>query len=78
MPWSAVLYGTDGTSVQVVRGRIVEKHRVRIGLLSDQDAEIKEGVQVGDIVVAHAGTSLRDGDEVSGLRNEASGLVGQA
>jgi multidrug efflux pump subunit AcrA (membrane-fusion protein) len=77
VPRTAVLYGADGTSVQVVRGRIVEKHRVRVGLLSDHDAEIKEGVQVGDIVVAHAGTSLRDGDEVTTLVTQASGRAGQ-
>lgn len=77
VPRTAVLYGADGTSVQIVRGRIVEKHRVRVGLLSDHDAEIKAGVQIGDIVVAHAGTSLRDGDEVSTLVTEDSGRAGQ-
>lgn len=57
--------------------RNTEKYRVRIGLLSDQDAEIKEGVQVDNIVVAHAGASLRDGDEVSVLLNEESDRTGQ-
>jgi HlyD family secretion protein len=65
VPRSAVNYGTDGTTVQVVRAQTVETHRVRIGLVSDQDAEIREGVRIGDVVVAHAGTSLRDGDAVT-------------
>jgi HlyD family secretion protein len=65
VPRSAVFYGTDGTTVQIVRAQIVETHRVRIGLVSDQDAEIKEGVREGDYVVAHAGSSLRDGDQVT-------------
>lgn len=77
VPKTAVLYGTEGTSVQVIRGRVVERHMVRIGLLSDHDAEIKAGVQRGDIVVAHAGTSLRDGDVVSVLINEEPGPAGQ-
>lgn len=65
VPRSAVLYTTDGTSVQVVRGRLIETLRVRVGLLSDHDAEIQDGLRSGDLVVAHAGASLRDGDQVS-------------
>jgi len=65
VPRSAVLYKTDGTSVQVVRGHLIETLRVRVGLLSDHNAEIQEGLRGGDLVVAHAGTSLRDGDQVS-------------
>lgn len=67
----------EGARVQVVRGRVVEKHRVRIDHLSEHDAEIKAGGQLGDIVVAHAGTSLRDGDEVYVLLNEEPGRAGQ-
>lgn len=65
VPRSAVLHGSDGVSVQIVRGHIIETHRVRLGLYSDHDVEIREGVRVGDLVVAHAGTSLRNGDEVT-------------
>lgn len=65
IPRSAVLHGSDGVSVQIVRGHIIETHRVRLGLYSDHDVEIREGVRVGDLVVAHAGTSLRNGDEVT-------------
>ena len=50
--------------MQVVRDRTVETRRVVVGLLSDDSAEIREGVKEGDIVVANAGTSLHDGDKV--------------
>ncbi len=71
VPRSAVFYGTDGTTVQVVRAQVVETQRVRIGLVSDQDAEIKEGVREGDLVVAYAGSSLRDGDQVTTIIDDS-------
>lgn len=64
VPLSSVSHSSDGVSVQIVRGHIIETHRVRLGLHSDHEVEIKEGVRIGDLIVAHAGTSLRDGDEV--------------
>ncbi len=64
VPRSSVLYQTDGTSVQVVKSGVVETRRVRIGLLSELDAEIREGLSAGDVVVATSGNSLRDGDQV--------------
>jgi HlyD family secretion protein len=64
VPRSAVLYQTDGTSVQVIRANVVETRRVRIGFLSDTGAEIREGLVAGDVVVATSGNSLRDGDQV--------------
>jgi len=65
VPRSAVGYGTRGTSVQVVQDTIVESRSVRVGLTSDKDAEILDGVKEGDLVVAYAGTSLRDGEKVT-------------
>jgi multidrug efflux pump subunit AcrA (membrane-fusion protein) len=65
VPRSAVAYGTAGTSLQVVREKTVESRGVRVGLTSDKDAEILDGVKEGDLVVAHAGTSLRDGEKVT-------------
>lgn len=64
VPRSAVLYRSEGTSVQVIRNRTVETRLVRVGLLSDSDAEIREGVAENELVVANAGTSLREGDKV--------------
>jgi len=64
IPRSAVSYRADGTSVQVVRGARIETRRVRTGLRSDTNIEIREGLKDGDIVVANAGGSLHDGDLV--------------
>jgi multidrug efflux pump subunit AcrA (membrane-fusion protein) len=64
VPRAAILHTTDGTSVQVVRNGIVEMRRVRVGLSSDSNFEIDDGLNEGDIVVANAGTSLHDGDHV--------------
>lgn len=60
IPRSAI----DHLTVQVVKGNTIETRRVRVGLVSDTSTEILEGVDVGDIVVADAGSSLHDGDTV--------------
>lgn len=54
----------DHSTVQVVRDNIVETRKVQVGLLSDTDIEIREGLKEGEIVVANAGTSLHDGDKI--------------
>src|SRR5215470_14007608 len=54
----------DHLTVQVVKGNTVETRRVRVGLTSDTSTEILEGLDVGEIVVADAGSSLHDGDQV--------------
>jgi HlyD family secretion protein len=64
VPMSAVLYGSGGAVVQVVRDSRIETRQVTVGLLSAGQAEIREGVSEGDVVVARAGTFLREGDRV--------------
>lgn len=64
IPRSAVEHRTEGTSVHVVRDRTVELRQVKVGLLSDDSVEIREGLKEGDTVVANAGTSLHNGDKV--------------
>lgn len=54
----------DHSTVQVIRDNVVETRKVQVGLFSDTDIEIREGVKEGEIVVANAGTSLHDGDKV--------------
>jgi multidrug efflux pump subunit AcrA (membrane-fusion protein) len=54
----------DHLMVQVVKGNTVETRRVRTGLVSDTAIEILEGLDVGEIVVADAGSSLHDGDQI--------------
>jgi multidrug efflux pump subunit AcrA (membrane-fusion protein) len=64
VPLTAILYGTGGTVVQVVRRQRVEARRVEVGLMSAGRVEIREGLSEGDIVVARAGALLREGDPV--------------
>jgi multidrug efflux pump subunit AcrA (membrane-fusion protein) len=54
----------DHLTVQVVKGNIVETRKVKVGLISDNSIEILEGLEVDEIVVADAGTSLHDGDQI--------------
>jgi multidrug efflux pump subunit AcrA (membrane-fusion protein) len=54
----------DHLTVQVVKGNTVEMRKVRVGLVSDASTEILEGLEVGEVVVADAGSSLHDGDQI--------------
>jgi multidrug efflux pump subunit AcrA (membrane-fusion protein) len=54
----------DHLTVQVVKGNTIETRNVRVGLVSDTRIEILEGIEVGEIVVADAGSSLHDGDQI--------------
>jgi multidrug efflux pump subunit AcrA (membrane-fusion protein) len=54
----------DHLTVQVIKGNVVETRKVRVGLSSDTSTEILEGLDVGETVVADAGSSLHDGDQV--------------
>ena len=67
VPLSAVLYGSDGTVVQVVRDSRVETRGVAVGLIQAGQAEITEGLNEGDVVVVRAGAFLKDGDRVRAL-----------
>jgi multidrug efflux pump subunit AcrA (membrane-fusion protein) len=64
IPSAALIRRSEGTSVQVIRNDVVETRAVRVGLMSDTSTEIREGLKADDIVVATAGTSLHDGDQV--------------
>jgi HlyD family secretion protein len=64
VPASAVLYGSNGPTVQVVRGNRVETRAIKTGLAANALVEVREGLAEGDLVVARAGTFLRDGDTV--------------
>jgi RND family efflux transporter MFP subunit len=72
VPASAVLHGPGGATVQVVRGSRVETRRIRTGLAADTRVEVREGLNDGDLVVARAGTFLRDGDTVRPIPSEAA------
>ena len=64
VPRSAVVKRRDGATIQVIRDGKVETRNIKLGLLSDNTVEVRDGIRDGDIVVANAGTSLRDGDAV--------------
>jgi multidrug efflux pump subunit AcrA (membrane-fusion protein) len=71
VPLTAVLYGSAGTVVQVVRRERVETKSVQVGLMSAGQVEITSGLQEGDVVVARAGALLREGDPVRPVTAEA-------
>jgi HlyD family secretion protein len=71
VPRSSVTYRTEGTSVQIVRGDVIQTRRVRIGFHSDTQTEVRDGVSDGDMIVANAGSSLRDGDRVNPIVSDA-------
>jgi HlyD family secretion protein len=73
VPLTAVLYGPAGTVVQVVRRQRVETRQVDIGLMAAGQLEIRKGLAEGDIVVARAGTLLREGDPVRPVMTTADG-----
>ena len=54
----------DHLTVQVIKGNTVETRKVQVGLTSDANVQILEGLDVGETVVADAGSSLHDGDQV--------------
>jgi HlyD family secretion protein len=64
VPLSAVLYGQGGAVVQVARDNRIETRSVRVGLIAAGQAEIREGLTEGDLVVARAGAFVRDGDRI--------------
>jgi RND family efflux transporter MFP subunit len=70
VPRSAVVYRTEGPSVQIVRDNIIETRTVQVGLHSDTEIEIRNGLREGDLVVANAGGSLRNGDKVTPITAE--------
>ncbi len=64
VPLTAVLYGSAGTVVQVVKRARIETRQVEVGLMDNGRVEIRKGLQEDDIVVARAGALLREGDPV--------------
>jgi multidrug efflux pump subunit AcrA (membrane-fusion protein) len=67
VPTSAVHFRTEGARVQIVVDATIQTRLVKVGLHSDTDTEIRDGLREGDVVVANAGTSLRDGDKVTAI-----------
>jgi hypothetical protein len=64
VPQSAVLYGEQGAMVQVVDNGKISTRRIETGLTAGSQVGVLAGLAEGDLVVAKAGTFLRDGDAV--------------
>ncbi len=64
-PLSAVLYGANGATVLVIENDQVASRRIETGLVVDGQVEVLSGLNDGDVIVARAGTFLRDGDAVT-------------
>lgn len=65
LPLTAVTFGEDGPTVQVVKDGKVEVRKVITGLVSTTDIEITDGVLPGETFVARAGSFVREGDVVN-------------
>jgi len=64
VPAAAVVFDSSGTFVQVVRDGRVERRSIETGLMAGGLVEVREGLALGDVVVAKAGTFLREGDAI--------------
>jgi len=64
VPLAAITQDSGGAKVQVVKDKTIATRAVTLGMLNDTAAEVGGGIVEGDLVVANAGTSLRDGDKV--------------
>ncbi len=72
VPAAAILYSADSrSSVLVVKGDRVESREVKAGLRGGDLVEITQGLNDGELVVAKAGTFLRDGDYVRPVTPDA-------
>jgi len=71
VPSSAVVFDAEGAFVQVVRDGHIVRNNIKTGLISGGRVEVREGLAVGDMVVAKAGTFLRDGDAVRAIAPDA-------
>lgn len=72
LPLTAVTFGEDGPTVQLVKDGRVKVQKVITGLVSTSDIEITDGVAPGDVYVARAGSFVRDGDAVTPVMIESA------
>ncbi|MDP8996413.1 MAG: efflux RND transporter periplasmic adaptor subunit [Pseudomonadota bacterium] len=65
LPLTAVTFGDNGPTVQIVKDGKVQVRKVTTGLVGTDDIEITKGVEAGETFVARAGSFVRDGDAVT-------------
>lgn len=68
---AAVTFEQSGSYVQRVVGDTVEKRAIKTGLVSGDLIEVTSGLENGDVVVARAGSFLRDGDKIRPVEPDA-------
>ncbi|MFN3624198.1 MAG: efflux RND transporter periplasmic adaptor subunit [Hyphomicrobium sp.] len=72
VPSSAVVFDLNGGAyVQVVRNGRVERRDIKTGLVARGLIEVRSGISEGEVVVARAGTFLRDGDQVRAVEPDS-------
>jgi HlyD family secretion protein len=71
LPLTAVTFGEDGPTIQVVKDGKVQVRKVITGLVSTTEIEITDGIAPGETYVARAGSFVRDGDAVNPVMVEA-------
>jgi HlyD family secretion protein len=72
LPASAVLFGAEGAYVQLVSASRIVTRKVETGLHTATLVEIISGVHLGELIVAKAGTFLREGDLITPVENRSS------
>ena len=73
VPVSSLLFTADGrVGVLAVRDGRVEARTVETGLTAEGFAEVRSGLTEGEMVVARAGSFLRDGDRVRPVAPDAA------
>jgi HlyD family secretion protein len=65
LPLTAVTFGEDGPTVQIVKDGKIEVRKVITGLVSTTEIEITDGVSPDEMFVARAGSFVRAGDVVN-------------
>jgi len=68
VPLAAIVFGNGESHAQVVRDNVVHTVKVVTGLQMGEVVEIVSGLKAGDLLVAKAGTFLRDGDRVNAVK----------
>jgi hypothetical protein len=61
------VFDGSGAFVQVVHDGVVKRQDIETGLVADGLVEVRKGLALGDVVVAKAGTFLREGDAVRAI-----------
>jgi HlyD family secretion protein len=74
VPRSAVYFRTEGANVQVVQDHVVETRKIQVGIMQNDEVEVKDGIREGEVVIANAGGSLHNGERViPKFRDEITG-----